>query len=75
MERYANLGRDSGVLSFEIGLDFIVVEFRKGGSYLYTYRLPGKFHVEQMKGLAQRGEGLGTYINKYVGKRYEQKLI
>src|SRR5688572_3400968 len=73
MERYRNLSGDSGVSAFEIGVDFIVVEFRKGGPYFYSYRSAGRTKVEQMKVLARKGQGLGTFINKYVKHKYERK--
>lgn len=38
MERYKNLGRDSGVSAYEIGDDSITVQFSTGEVYLYTYR-------------------------------------
>jgi hypothetical protein len=31
-------------------------------------------HVEEMKRLAEQGEGLATYINREVGKNYARKL-
>lgn len=36
MERYKNLNGDSGVATYEIGQDFIRVEFKTGAIYLYT---------------------------------------
>lgn len=74
MERYANLGGDSGVTHYEIGDDSIIVEFRDGGMYLYTYASAGRSNIDQMKSLAQRGEGLNEFINRYVRKRYARKL-
>lgn len=37
MERYANRGGDSGIVGYEIGNDFIRVQFSDGSVYLYTY--------------------------------------
>ena len=72
MERYRNFGGDSGVSSFEIGPDYIVVKFsgtiRK---YRYSYRKAGQKHVENMKRLAQKGSGLNSYINNYVKFLYD----
>jgi len=72
MEKYLNLNGDSGVDSYEIGSDFIKVLFLKT-SYLYTYsyRKAGKFHVDNMKILAEKGRGLNSYINKNVYKLYD----
>ena len=71
MQTYANKGGNSGIFGYENGDDFIIVEFEE---YLYKYShvKPGKTHVEEMKKLAKRGEGLNTYINRNV-KNYECK--
>lgn len=74
MVRYRNLGGDSGVSAYEIGNDFIKVQFSDDSIYLYSYRKPGSIHVEQMKVLAQNGNGLNSYINKKVKYKYEYKL-
>lgn len=74
MERYKDLNGDSGIYAFEIGADYIVVEFKGGGTYLYTYRATGTDNIEQMKVLATGGKGLGTYINQYVRKKFAKRL-
>lgn len=73
MEKYKNLKGDSGVESYEIGSDFIIVQFKNDGSYLYNYHIPGSSHVERMKKLALKGKGLSTYISKTVKKKYAEK--
>jgi len=73
MERYANLGGDSGVVGYEIGNDFIRVQFSGGSIYLYTYASAGADNIEQMKRLARNGQGLNTFISKNVHKRYARK--
>ncbi len=73
MPRYANLGGDSGVESYEIGDDSITVVFSTGVlPYRYTYASAGAANIEQMKSLAQRGEGLNEFINRYVRDKYER---
>jgi WYL domain-containing protein len=62
--------RPSGIRCFKIGDNYILVEFTDGKKYLYNYEKPGKKHVEKMKALALKGEGLSTYINKYVRDSY-----
>jgi hypothetical protein len=62
------------VEAFEIGPDFIAVRFRNDKTYLYDYTSPGEQDVEQMKILALRGAGLGTYISQHVRERYAKKL-
>ena len=69
-----NLGRDSNVDSYSISEDSITVMFRGGGTYLYTYGCPGAYDVEQMKELAEQGEGLNSYINRKVKKNYAARL-
>lgn len=64
MERYRNSNGDSGVAAYEIGADYILVKFTKGGTYSYSYRKAGQRYVDEMKRLAQRGRGLNSYINK-----------
>lgn len=55
MHLYAN-SRNSGVISYNIGTDYIVVRFNTGGTYTYSYRKAGIDHVERMKDLAQKGK-------------------
>ena len=74
MENYKNLGGNSGVKAFEIGSDFIKVKFSDNSIYLYSYRKPGRSHVETMKTLAKNGSGLNSYINLNVKFSYEAKL-
>ena len=72
MERYRNSGGDSGISSYEIGTDFIIVEFTGTfRTYRYSYRNAGQHHVENMKRLARGGSGLNGYINRYVKNLYD----
>lgn len=73
MERYRNLGGDSGVFACEIGSDFIRVQFSDGAVYLYTYVSAGSQNIEQMKKLARRGQGLNSFVNRVVRKAYARK--
>lgn len=75
MPIYRNLDGDSGILSYEYGPDWISVEFERGSQrhYRYTYSITGRPHVEQMKKLADAGNGLNSYINRNVAKLYESK--
>ena len=74
MEKYKNTKGDSGVQSYEIGSDFIIVQFINDGSYLYNYQIPGSSHVERMKKLAIKGQGLSTYISTNIKKKYAKKI-
>jgi hypothetical protein len=65
MEPYTNLGGDSGVLAYQLGSDYIIVQFKTGQYtfYKYTNYSAGVGVVDTMKGLAQRGQGLNSYIS------------
>jgi hypothetical protein len=74
MERYKNLKGNSGIMSYDIGRDSIIVTFRGGHTYRYNYVVTGKAHIEKMKKLARQGIGLSTYISRYVKDRYAEQL-
>ena len=74
MTPYKDISGDSGIVAYEIEGDSITIEFRKGGTYRYDANKPGAGHVSVMKGLAQSGDGLNTYINKNVRKNFAAKL-
>jgi len=73
MEQYRNLTGNSGVKSYEIGADYITIEFNDGAIYRYTHASAGKENVERMKGLARAGQGLSTFVSTTVSKLYERK--
>ncbi len=73
MERYRNLGGDSGVVAYESGPDFIRVQFSDGSIYLYTEASAGSYNIETMKQLASNGQGLNAFIMANVRKRYARK--
>lgn len=73
MERYRDIDGDSGVSGYEIGTDFIRVQFSTGAIYLYTYASAGAQNIEQMKELAAAGDGLNSFINRNVRSRYARK--
>jgi DNA polymerase II small subunit/DNA polymerase delta subunit B len=74
MERYRNLGGNSGVIGYEISPTSIIVQFQDGSKYLYNYTNPGVASVEKMKTLAYAGQGLNSYISTVVKKNYASKL-
>lgn len=78
METYKNLSGQSNVSRYEIGRDYINVEFKDRGkdgcnTYKYSYTSAGQSNIEQMKLLAIGGSGLLTFIVKNVKKSYEHK--
>ena len=75
MIRYKNLGGNSGVFAYECGDDYIRVKFRDGAIYLYNYVSAGSSNIEEMKLLAEAGQGLNSFINRNVRKRYARKEV
>jgi hypothetical protein len=73
MEHYLNIDGDSGVSGYEIGVDFIRVQFSTGSIYLYTYSSAGQDKIEQMKVLAQTGNGLNAFISTRARRLYARK--
>ena len=73
MEPYRNIAGSSGVKAFEIGPDYITIEFSDGAVYRYTYASAGQENVERMKAFAQAGQGLNTFMNTTLSKLYERK--
>ena len=72
MKRYGNRHGRSGVLAYEIGPDSISVRFVNGDVYRYTYRSAGRARVEQMKVLAESGQGLSSFISRHARNAYER---
>ncbi len=73
MKRYRNLDGQSGVVAYAITGDAIAVKFQGGDTYDYTHVKPGRRHVDNMKLLAEAGQGLATYISRYVRDDYAGK--
>lgn len=74
LQRYRNRHLNSGVTAYEIGDDYIKVEFADGPLYLYTHTIPGMRKVEQMKKLALSGKGLSSFISRNVRDEYASRL-
>ncbi len=72
MVRYKNLGGNSNVHFYEIGSDYVMVQFSTGRPYKYSYRSAGRDKVEIMKKLAVQGQGLNSYIMRYAKYDYER---
>lgn len=70
MKRYANKGGNSNVLTYDYGNDYITIQFGSGRPYTYSYDSAGKENVETMKQLADAGQGLNSYVMRYVKKLY-----
>lgn len=74
MITYKDIDHDSNIAAYKYGGDYIIVQFKHGGKYEYTYQSAGSYHIEQMKQLADLGDGLNAYINKHVRKNYSKKF-
>jgi hypothetical protein len=74
MQRYRNLDGQSGVVAYETGEGWIRVRFVGGETYEYSDAATGAEHVRNMQMLAQAGEGLATYVSKFVHDDYARKL-
>lgn len=72
MQPYNNSRGGSNIISYEIGNDFIIVQFKDFKKYKYSYQSAGQPYVERMKEFAINGSGLNSFINKYVKKLYER---
>ncbi len=72
MQPYANHGGLSNVRGYEIGLDWIKVQFGDGSIYRYSYLGAGSSNVEQMKRLAVAGRGLNSFIMRNVRYSYDR---
>lgn len=73
MVAYKNLGGDSGIIAYEIGDNFIEVQFKDGDIYKYTNQSAGSANIQQMKQLAVAGSGLNSFISRHVKNGYESK--
>lgn len=75
MPRYKDTDQDSGVVAYEYGQDWIEIEFRSGRERFYRYDAAraGKDHIQEMKRLAEAGDGLNSYIMRNVRDKYSSK--
>jgi hypothetical protein len=71
MAKYLNRSGESGIMAYEIGDDYIKIQFKTGSVYSYSYGIAGNINVENMKILATSGSGLNSYIIKNVKKLYD----
>lgn len=73
MADYGGSRRRRGVKTYEIGPNSIDVEFASGWIYHFTYERTGPLRVEQMKELAESGQGLSSFINKHARNRFASR--
>lgn len=73
MQPYFDINGNSNVLCYNIGTNYIEVQFRGTPKiYRYSYSSAGANNVETMKSLARQGHGLNSFINKNVRNLYEK---
>lgn len=65
MKPYRDINGDSGIAAYEYGQDFIQVQFKPGKVYEYRASRIGSTHINNMKRLADSGDGLNAYINSH----------
>jgi hypothetical protein len=73
-KKYAS--KDSGILKYSAGSDFIWLEFKLDKVYYYTNASAGQNIINRMKSYADLGDNLGTYRNKShppYEARYEKR--
>lgn len=73
-KRYQDTNSNSGIVRYKYGSNWIRVEFKESSVYEYTYKSAGKNNVEKMKMLADSRNGLNSFINKNVRKKYSKKF-
>jgi hypothetical protein len=66
MEPYKNLSGEEPISAFAIESSHIDVQYKDKAVYRYSHITPGREHVERMKDLARRGQGLGPYISANI---------
>lgn len=67
---------ETNIKAYEIGDDYIIVEFASGSErfYKYTYSTTGKGIVEELKRLATSGNGgLNSALHRSKGIKYAKK--
>ena len=74
MELYKNKGGGSEIWAYEIGENWITIQFTDASVYIYTYESAGTENVDKMKVLALSGHGLYRYIMRHVKNGFAKKL-
>ncbi len=75
MRIYTDLNGDSGISAYDYGDEWIRIQFKHGGTYEYRLAGIGSSHLNNLKRLADSGDGLNTYLNQNqdVRKGYSSK--
>lgn len=79
MENYRNINGNSNIENYELGEDYIIIEFKQNKFpsccfYKYTYSSTGLVNIEHMKKLAVEGGDLSAFTKtKEIKTSYESK--
>lgn len=60
----AYTSKNSGIVAYAIGEDYMDVQFKNGGVYRYKEAIIGKLQFLNMQAAALLGEGLNGIINR-----------
>lgn len=71
---YQNKNNTSGIAAYEMGPDYIRIEFTTGAVYEYDHAHTGAAQIEHLKYLAEQGKGLNSYLNRNVHQQYSRRL-
>ena len=76
MTQYKNLGNNSSIRAYEYDATGIRIQFNDGSTYEYTAASLGEPLLQEMKRLADVGQGLCSYINRNKNIRlgYSRKI-
>jgi hypothetical protein len=73
MKPYRDTDNDSNIEAYEYGEDWITIRFKDDSEYEYEGSRITHYKLNQMKVLADRGDGLNAFINEnkppYSSKR------
>jgi hypothetical protein len=76
MQTYGTRGSSSGVSHYEIGPNYIHLQFREDPRiFVYTDKRPGLAKVVVMQHLAMEGEGLTEFVHEQVSGDYETWFV
>lgn len=70
MDFYKNLNGTSVISRYQIASTSVLVEFKGGKVYEYSYESAGSANIEKMKILALAGSGLNSFIMHNVKLLY-----
>lgn len=74
MQPYKNLSGRSYVLAYKLEPQGITVQFKDDSVYFYSEKRTGMKNIQEMQRLALLGQGLNTFINQVVKRRYTRKI-